>query len=425
MLKVLRNRNFALLWIGQLVSTIGDWLLLLALPFYIFDLTHSVLATGSMFIAISVPRLLLGSLAGVFADRWNRRTMMIVTDLLRAGIILLLLLVHTVSWLWLIYTVALLESAISQFFVPAKNALVPQLVAPEQLLAANSLDSFSDAITRLIGPTIGGAIYAFFGIISIVALDSSSYLFSALLIFLLAIKPLTNATTTEQTKESPQDTPAAAWGKIWQELVDGLNLVRHNRLLLTIFIGMGVMMISEGIIEVLLIGFAKVTLHGDASTLGWIMSVQGIGSLLGSLLSKPVSKLLPPRVLIPISFSIIGILFIVLVNTPSFTFTLVLMGLIGICIVLAMVTAQTLMQQSVDDSYRGRVFGSYSTSLSLLVLIGMGIASALTGLLGIVPLLDIAGLIFILSALIFLRMPSVAITQEVPVAPEAVPTSTL
>ncbi|GCE28966.1 MFS transporter [Dictyobacter alpinus] len=421
MLAVLRNRNFALLWSGQFISIMGDWLLVLALPFYIFDLTHSILATGGMFIAVSVPRLLLGSLAGVFADRWNRRTIMIVTDLLRAGILLLLLLVHSVAWLWLIYAVALLESAVSQFFLPAKSALLPQIVKPAQLLAANSLDSLSEAITRLIGPTIGGALYAFFGINSIIALDSTSYLLSALLIFLLVMQPLVTPATNEEepVEAAVQSTAAlAAWGKIWQELVDGLRIVLHNRLVLTIFIGIGVMMIGEGIIEVLLVGFAKVVLHGDASTLGWILSAQGIGTLLGSLINKPLSMRVPPRILIPLTFSLSGILFIGLVNTPNFIFALGLMALIGLCFVLAMVTAQTLIQQSIDGSYLGRVFGSYNTTLSLLVLIGMGIASALTGLLGIVPLLDIAGATFILTALIFLRMPNVTITQEVPAVPE-------
>ncbi|GHO85913.1 MFS transporter [Dictyobacter formicarum] len=416
MFSVLRNRNFALLWIGQLISIIGDWLLVLALPFYIFDLTNSTLATGGMFIATSVPRLLLGSLGGVFADRWDRRTMMIVTDLLRAAILLLLLLVHSVSWLWLIYTVALLESAISQFFAPAKGALVPQIVASEELVTANSLDSFSEAVTRLLGPTLGGALYALFGIISIVTIDSSSYLISALLIFLIAFRPLT-AQQSAPAVEQSQVTPKTIWLKLWHELVDGLHLVRKDQLLRTIFAGMGVMMIAEGIIEVLLVAFTKQILHGNASTLGWIMAAQGVGALLASIFSQQVIRLFQPRYLLMLSFGIIGLLLIVVFNVSIFAVALIVMAIAGALIVWAMVTAQTLMQKAVADSYRGRVFGAYSTVLSLMVLIGMGIASAFTGLLGTTILLDISGIIFALSALLFIKMPAASLTTpETPLA---------
>src|SRR5437660_7176174 len=99
MLAILRQRNFTLLWIGQLISVFGDWVLLIALPFYIFDLTGSALATGAMFMAQTVPRVLLGSVAGVFVDRWNRKRTMIAADLSRAVLMLALLSVHSAGWL--------------------------------------------------------------------------------------------------------------------------------------------------------------------------------------------------------------------------------------------------------------------------------------------------------------------------------------
>src|SRR5437660_938968 len=123
MLSVLRQRSFALLWFGQLISVAGDRLLFVALPFYIYQLTGSTLATGGMFIAQLIPSLLLGSVAGVFVDRWDRRRVMIVSDLLRGLLLLLLLLVHSADLLWLMYAVAFAQSAIGQFFAPARNAI--------------------------------------------------------------------------------------------------------------------------------------------------------------------------------------------------------------------------------------------------------------------------------------------------------------
>ena len=106
MLAVLRQRNFALLWFGGLISMTGDWVLFIGLPIYIYQLSGSALATSLMFMAQIVPRILLGSLAGVFVDRWDRRQILVVTNLLLALGLLPLMLVRSVEWLWLVYVIA-------------------------------------------------------------------------------------------------------------------------------------------------------------------------------------------------------------------------------------------------------------------------------------------------------------------------------
>src|SRR5712692_1752341 len=160
MFNVLRQRNFALLWFGQLISLIGDWVLFIALPFYVYELTGSTLATGVMFIAQLLPRLLLGSVAGVFVDRWDRKRIMIIADVLRGFVLLLLLVVRSPEWLWAVYLVAFVQSAIGQFFIPAKSAIIPLLVGEQDLIEANSLNAVSDSLTRPIGPALGGVLMA-------------------------------------------------------------------------------------------------------------------------------------------------------------------------------------------------------------------------------------------------------------------------
>src|SRR5215470_5438421 len=119
MLATLRQRNFGLLWFGGLISLAGDWMLNVALPIYVYTLTGSALATGGMLIARIIPNLLLGSVAGVFVDRWDRRHTMIVANLLMALALLPLLLVRSADWLWLVYLVAFVQATIAQFFRPA------------------------------------------------------------------------------------------------------------------------------------------------------------------------------------------------------------------------------------------------------------------------------------------------------------------
>src|SRR6476661_6462987 len=116
MLTTLFQRNFALLWLGGLISLAGDWMLGIALPIYVYQLTGSALATSLMFIAETLPRILLGSVAGVFADRWERKRLMVITNLLLAVGLLPLLLLQSAAWVWVVYLVGFAEAAVSQFF---------------------------------------------------------------------------------------------------------------------------------------------------------------------------------------------------------------------------------------------------------------------------------------------------------------------
>src|SRR5262245_38949396 len=133
MFAVLRQRNFALLWVGGLISSIGSSMLYIALPFYVYERTNSALASGAIFITQMVPGVLLGSVAGVFVDRWDRQRTMVVADAARAGLILLLFAVPSGEWLWVVYLVGFLEQAVSLFFGPANNALIPRLVGDDHL----------------------------------------------------------------------------------------------------------------------------------------------------------------------------------------------------------------------------------------------------------------------------------------------------
>jgi MFS family permease len=409
MLTVLRQRNFALLWFGQLISLTGDYVLIVALPFYTYQLTGSVLATGVMFLVQALPGLFLGSLAGVFVDRWDRRWTMIASDLLRAGVLLFLLLVRSRDLVWIIYAVAFTEQVISLFFIPAKGAIIPNLVEEQHLMAANSLNSTSDAITRLVGPPLGGTLLALLGLSSTVFIDSASYLVSALMILLIAVpaRPVVvgESMAASQKEEPAQKTSmAATLAGVWREWLDGLRLVIHERILLTLFAAGAFIMLSQGIINVLIVVFVKAVLHGDASTFGLMITFQGIGMLAGALLVGQMGKRLKPASLLVLGTVPAGVAVLVIVNIPNIILTLVLLTVVGILVVSFFITEQTLLQSTVADEYRGRVLGAYGTTNSLLYIIGIGCGSVLGGLLGVVGALDIAGALFALAGVVALLM---------------------
>jgi MFS family permease len=400
MFSALRQRNFGLLWFGQLISMTGDWVLFIALPFYIFSLTGSALATGVMFMAMTLPRLLFGSLAGVFVDRWDRRRTMIVADLLRAALLLLLLVVRSAEWVWLIYVVAFVESTISQFFNPAKSAIIPRLVGEQDLLAANSLNGLSDALTRLVGPALGGALLGALGLTSVVLTDSISFLVSGLMIALISLPPAQPQPATLAERPSA----SAAWKAVWREWLAGLKLVKKEYVVAAIFVVLGVATFGDSIITVLLVPLAKEVIRCDALQLGWLMAAQGVGGLIGGLFVGQMSKAMSPRTLIPLGLGVTAAILLVIINFPIYALALVLMGLVGIAVMGWAVSAPTLLQMSVADRYRGRVFGTLNTTTALMSLCGMGLAGALGDLIDIVPILNIAGGLYLLSAIVALAM---------------------
>ncbi len=398
MLAVLRQRNFALLWVGQLISVFGDWVLLIALPFYIFDLTGSALATGAMFMASNLPRVLLGYVAGVFVDRWNRKWTMIAADLLRAALMLTLLTVHSVHWLWVVYLVAFTQAMIAQFFNPAKNASIPLVVGEQDLIPANSLNSLSSELTRLTAPALGGVLFGLFGLASVVWIDSVSFLISGLLIIRITFPARARGADTTARSTS--------WRGVLGEWRDGMRLMRADPTITAIFATVGTAMIGEGFFSTLMVPFVKDVLHGGPQDFGWLVSAQAIGGLIGSLFIGRIGKRIRPGVLIPISGILFGLFDIALATLPNrgglplLPTALAAITLAGAPVVGFSVGLQTLLQASVANEYRGRVFGAYATTVAFMTLIGQGISSVLGDRLGIVPVFTLAGTFELLGGLV-------------------------
>jgi MFS family permease len=397
MLVVLRSRNFFLLWLGQLVSLAGDWVLFVALPFFIFQLTGSILQTGLMFIVQAIPRIVLGSVAGVFVDRWNRRWTMIASDLSRAALLLLLLLVHSISLLWLIYVVSFVQTTIAQFFEPASNAFIPSLVEEERLVEANSLASFNDAVTRLIGPPLGGALFALVGLASVVWIDSATFVFSALMVLLIRLpRKIAQQDTEKEAKRVDRH--------LWREWLEGVRLIGRSRIVGGVFLAVGITMIEQGMLNVLLVPFVKNVMHGSSVVFGTLITAQGIGSLIGTVLIGRVAKLVKPAYLISGALFIFSIVTFIIFNVPVVPVALLLIAFAGLFVVGLFVSMQTLLQSYVADSHRGRVFGAFTTMTSLMMLLGMGISTLFGTPANIIFVLDTSCVLPVVAAIMGLVM---------------------
>lgn len=395
MITLLRQRNFGLLWFAGLISMIGDWVLFIALPIYTYNLTQSSLATGIMFMAGTLPRILFGSVAGVFVDRWDRQRTMVIADLSRAVLLLLLLFVRSAEWIWIVYVLAFLQATISQFFGPAENALLPQLVDRSQLVTANSLNALNNNLARLAGPALGGLLLGSFGFHNVVLIDSLSFLLSGIMIALIAQPPLVSGEMDERT----EDHALAAQPRIWQDWLSGLRFVLNNRVVAIIFVVLGVAGIAEGLFNVMFVIFVRQNLGGGALEFGWLTSAQAIGGLIGGLLIGWIGNRIQASRLTGL-VAVNGVLILIMVNLSSFPFSLAALLLAGAPLVAASVGIDTLLQLHVADRFRGRVFGALGTSMSILVLLGQGLASLIGDRLGAVSLLTVKGMLDISAGLL-------------------------
>lgn len=354
MISVLRQRDFSLLWFGGVLSVIGDYFLFVALPFFVYERTGSALATGAMFIAETLPRLLFGSVAGIFADRWDRKRVMVISDLARALILLPLLLVATGGPLALVYAVAFAEATVSMFFLPAKSALIPNLVDERSLTAANSLDSLGEEVPSLVGALLGGALLAVVGLSGLILLDVVTYLASAVLISLIAF----STTAPDNEPEVAVEVAASAWMNALGEWLEGLRLIWRERSVAVLFAVVSLATVGEGIVTVMVIIFFRNVLGGGAQEFSYFIAAYGVGGILGGIFLGWFSRAIDETRLFSLSLLANGILLIAIFNTAMLTLIAALSVLAGMTVVGWVITSQTLLQKWVPDQYRGRVFGA-------------------------------------------------------------------
>lgn len=397
MLVVLRQRNVALLWCAALISRLGDYTLLVGLPFYIYQRTGSTLATGAMLAAELGPEIVLGSVAGVYADRWDRRRTMVAADLARAGVLLLLLALPARGGLWLVYLVAAAQTSIAQFFLPASGALLPHVVGDAQLLPANALRAIMDNVARVVGPALGGALLGSLGLGGVVLVDAASFLCSAGLIALVRVWV---ASSSAQAPASPGAARAGArWHALWREWVDGLGVVRRDRTLTALFAVWGLTMLAQGFLSTLWVPFVRGVLHGDAPLLGWIGTAQGIGGIIGGLVVGRAGTVAHPRRFIIAGSAAAGLLLLAMINARAIPLILLLSVGVGVPVLLSDVSMDTSLQRGTADAYRGRVLGAYGTTGSLVMLASVGVSSVLGERIGIVTLLDVASGLLVAAGL--------------------------
>jgi MFS family permease len=302
--RLLRQRDYGLLWAGTLVSDAGDWLLIIALPVAVFAMTGSAMATSAVFLAELLPMLALGTVAGVLVDRWDPRRALVVIALVQAVLLLPLLAVRSAADLWIVVAVAAAQSTMVALASPAKFAILPALVDAEDLTGANSLVAMNQNLARLVGSPLGGLVYDVAGLTGVVLVDAVSFVGGAVLVALI-------------TRRSAGGGGAPERPGLVAEWLDGLRVVRRSRALSVALLSVAISQFAQGVFVVLFVVFVQRSLGGGGAEVGLLRGVQAVGAVAGALLLGMVARRLRPAALAGYGFLVLGVLELLIWNLPA------------------------------------------------------------------------------------------------------------
>jgi DHA3 family macrolide efflux protein-like MFS transporter len=385
------DRNFSALWVGQVLSQIGDRFRFVAILVIVNQLTGGdPLAITVLTFTVVVPQFLFGLLGGAVSDRVDRKTVMIVSDVLRGLLVLPVLLVDNSARLWIIYLGSIGMEIISVFFYPARNAVIPNIIGPGQLMTANALMQGSYIIALIVGSALAGYLTTWLGTGFAIVFDAATFLISAGAIALMAIPPVAAALTGERP------TPA----ELWCEIKAGLQFIRGRRDLLTVLMVTGVAMLGLGSIIVLGISYLETRLNVEAVGYGNAVAAVGIGLLIGGVLVSRIAGRVPANVLVGSSLILVGVAMVAFAGAGNFVVVVVAAVVIGLCLVIARASLDTFTQALVPDEMLGRVQATVQMTLAAATATAQGLAGILAKILNSVEaVFFLAGCVTIIAGL--------------------------
>ena len=386
--------SFAMLWVGQTVSRLGDRIFQVALGWYVLQLTGSATAMGALLVCTTLPLLVLLLLGGVVSDRLPRRSVLLVSDVGRGALVLML---AFIAWrgsveLWQLYVVALLFGTVDAFFQPAYGALVPEIVPEELRASANGLTLLSAQASAVAGPLIGALLMGWGGAALAFNVNGLSFLFSAALLVIM---------------HAPNTRPDAEHTSMRHELAEGLRYVAGVPWLRATIAIFAVVVVATGAPLAALPLLVRQRLGDTVSSLGWIYAASAVGAVAAALILARVPRLRRRGPLAYGATLISGAGVLAIGLAPALPVALLGSFADGVGIgVFSLVWTQTV-QDLVPDRLRGRVNSVDMLGSYCLLPLGFGLAGALADRIGAGALFALGGCAAMLLAAFGLLLPAV------------------
>jgi MFS family permease len=394
--RALKHRAFALLWSGQTLSRLGDFVYEIALSWWILQKTGSAEAMGLMWVFVVTPSILLLLIGGAVVDRFPRVHVMLISDIGRtlAVLVVALLAYFDQLQLWHIYTVSFIFGVVDAFFSPAYNALVPQIVPEADLPSANALTSISANLGRVVGPSLGAGIVALFGTSPAFFINSASFLVSACFLIPLLFSNIPS--------------PIASENHFLADIRDGFSVVASTPWLwITILI--------YSLINVTLIGPYIVAMpflvsdfmQADVQRLGLILSIFPIGYIIGGFWFGRYNKLPRRGILMNLTLALAAIMLgIYGLHLPLWV--LIVAALInGIALQAGTLAWTHLLQEKIPNEQLGRVSSIDQLGSTCLMPVGLYVAGVATHIIGPSPVFLLGGGLTALAGLLAITHPAI------------------
>jgi MFS family permease len=332
-------------------------------------------------LSIAAPQLLFGLVGGVIADRMDRKVVMVAANILRALLVLPILLISSLNQIWILYLAAAGLALVGVSFYPARNASLPKIVPEKSLVTANGLLQGSTIVAMVVGPALAGVVIEIW-FPSAILIDSATFLVSALAIGLMAIP-----------KRDLEGTMALDDGAVWEDIKAGLSFIYESQVLRRVLAVTGVATLGVAAVILLAIPHLKAELGAGGLEYGFTMSVLGLGSLLGSVMVTRFSHRLSTSTLVGGMLVLAGVAIVAFAYAPSYLVVLGSVVIIGMCLVVARGTLNTITQTLAPDDIRGRVQSAVNMIVVASTALSEGLSAVMGSVVGVQTVFVAAGLV--------------------------------
>jgi len=366
---------------------IGDSLYSLALMWLVLEKTGSTAIMATVAICSSVPAVILGPIAGTYADRVDRKRLLISMDFGRAILISLpaILLLFNALEVWHVFVIAVFLSIMSTFFNPTLSAFIPKIVETENLTRANSLTQFSFSISGILGPSLAGVLVALIGTSNVMFLDALSFAISAIAIIMIFVK--TEKVLTGERK------------RFFHELKEGFVYIKNEQAIFSIVLLACVLNFFVAPVGIYMPVMAKKILNAGSEGFGFLASSVAVGGLLGSLLLSVVGNIKSKGMVIIGGIFFGGLTLAFFGISPYLWSSLILCGLVGFFFSLGNIVISSVFQAMIPNQIQGRVFGTMGTLAMGLRPVSLALAGVLSDLFKVQVVIFASGVLIALGGM--------------------------
>jgi MFS family permease len=406
------NGSFSALWVGQVISLFGDRVNQLALAAFVYEVTDSAFALALTFLVATLPNLVFSPIAGTFVDRWDKKQVLVVSDILRAALVLLVPVAVLVD-VWLAYPLVFLITTVSIFFRPARIAILPRIVPDKDLLSANSALWVGETVADVVNYPLAGLFVVFLAGSLPIAFwfDAVTYLASAALLATIVVPPLLRRARPQDelnadgTLKGPVDAEGAEEpsGTILEDLKAGWAFLRHETVLLANTLQGTAGQFAVGIVTVASLILAQQITPGEGSayrgTWAFMETAIGLGNLVGGFALGLVASRVRKGMLVIVAYTAFGVLVFLLGIVSSIPLVLGILFGVGVANMAFVIPSQTLFQERTPPELMGRVVSFRFALVFGGMSVAMGVGGLFVGAYGPGPVIAMAGIISIAAGL--------------------------